>query len=119
MASSSSVDRPCLIATSRIRAACSAVDVLSKGGVGVIVSFAWMCEERRATGGARSGASEKCWESLVSRSRSSLRRLAWSQGGGTMSARCWRFRRRASQTGMEVRWGGRRGGVEPCCSANC
>lgn len=37
-----------------------------------------------------------------------------SQGGGMMLARRWRLRRRASQRGSEVRWGGMRGVVGPC-----
>jgi hypothetical protein len=37
-----------------------------------------------------------------------------SHGGGTMLARRCRFRRRASQRGMELRCGGRRAGVGPC-----
>lgn len=36
-----------------------------------------------------------------------------SQGGGRMLARRWRLRRRASQRGIEARWGGRRVGVGP------
>lgn len=37
-----------------------------------------------------------------------------SQGGGRMLARRWRLRRRASQSGSGVRWGGFSGEVEPC-----
>lgn len=36
-----------------------------------------------------------------------------SQGGGRMLARRWRLRRRASQRGRGVRWGGVRGGMVP------
>ena len=49
-----------------------------------------------------------------SRSRMERREEGESQGGGRMLARRWRLRRRASQRGMGVRWGGRRGGRGPC-----
>ena len=50
---------------------------------------------------------------LVSRSRIAERAVGCSQGGVTMSARRWRFRRSASQRGSVGRWGGRWGGVAP------
>lgn len=37
-----------------------------------------------------------------------------SHGGGRMLARRWRLRRRASQRGRGVRWGGLRGAIGPC-----
>lgn len=37
-----------------------------------------------------------------------------SHGGGRMLARRWRLRRRASQRGRGVRYGGLRGGIGPC-----
>ena len=54
---------------------------------------------------------------LVSRSRIAESAVGCNQGGGTMSARRWRFRRRASQRGRAVRWGGRRAGVAPWIGA--
>lgn len=41
-----------------------------------------------------------------SRSRIEEREGGESQGGGRMLARRWRLRRRASQTGRGLRWGG-------------
>ena len=49
-----------------------------------------------------------------SRSRIEFRAVVLSQGGGRMLARFWRTRRRASQRGRLLRWGGRRGGMGPC-----
>ena len=50
---------------------------------------------------------------FFSRSRIEEREGGESQGGGRMLARRWRLRRRASQRGRGVRWGGWRGGVGP------
>jgi hypothetical protein len=49
----------------------------------------------------------------VSNSRRADREAIWSQGGGEMFARHCFFRRRASQRGMLVLWGGWRGVVGP------
>ena len=60
-----------------------------------------------STGGGEKEADE------VSRSRIAVREWVVSQGGGRIWARRWRFRRRASQRGSGVRWGGERGGRGP------
>lgn len=62
----------------------------------------------------RGGASEN-WGEEVSSWRMASREEGESQGGGRMLARFWRLRRRASQRGRGVRWGGIRGVVGPWC----
>jgi len=62
--------------------------------------------------GGRGGGSEKVFES-VSALRIVSRDEGWSHGGGRMFARRWRLRRRASQRGSGVRWGGWSDGVGP------
>lgn len=62
--------------------------------------------------GGRGGGGENEGDDF-SRSRIELREGGESQGGGRMLARRWRLRRRASQSGSAVRWGGVRGGVGP------
>lgn len=62
--------------------------------------------------GGKGGGGEKEGEDF------SVSRIDWrdggeSQGGGRILAPRWRLRRRASQRGRRVRWGGVRGGMGP------
>ncbi len=59
------------------------------------------------------GGENVCGEVSVSCLRIRSREEGRSQGGGRMLARRWRLRRRASQRGMDARWGGRREDVGP------
>ncbi|KAB8542101.1 hypothetical protein FH972_025564 [Carpinus fangiana] len=64
------------MASSRMRLPCSAVDVSSKGGVGVMVLGESELGASRWVGGGSVGAEEKLTGSAVSRSRASARRAA-------------------------------------------
>ncbi len=62
----------------------------------------------RGSGGVSENSGDE-----VSSWRMASREEGDSQGGGKMLARFWRLRRRASQRGRGVRWGGIRGTVGP------
>jgi len=67
-------------------------------------------------GGSRGGG-ENVSAYSISCSRMAFRECVFSHGGGSMLARRWRLRSRASHRGMSVRCGGTRGLMGPCKSS--
>jgi len=56
--------------------------------------------EPSADGGSRGGEENASFDCSVSNCRIAAREAGYSQGGGAMLARRWRFRRSANQSGM-------------------
>jgi hypothetical protein len=63
--------------------------------------------------GCGGGREKAVGEISVSSLRIRSREEGSSHGGGTILARRWRLRRRASHKGKGARWGGRSAGVGP------